>query len=123
MSDDLLDRLTAELAPTPRQALHRRLFGWAVLGILASDLVMLAWLGLRPDFSEATGTMMFWSKFAYTAIFTVLGAIAALKLARPGGSMVRQAVGIVILVALTGAAGIVQMLVMGPDHMRTLVVG
>jgi hypothetical protein len=123
MSDDLLDRLSADLAPTPLRALPRRLFGWSALGILASALLMLVWLGLRPDLMEAMGTTMFWMKFAYTAIFAILGGLAALNLARPGGSLRRAAIGIVILVALTGIGGMIQMLVMGPEHMRTLVVG
>ncbi|MBN9310285.1 DUF1109 domain-containing protein [Devosia sp.] len=123
MADDLIDHLAADLAPTPPRTLQQRLFGWAVLGVAVSAVLMIAWLGLRPDLMIAIGTMMFWVKFAFTAIFAALGALAALNLARPGGSMVRQAVGVVTLVALTGAAGIVQMLVMGPGEMRTLVFG
>lgn len=123
MADDLIDRLTADLKPTPRTTLPRRLFGIAALGVLASAVLMLAWLGLRTDLMDAAGTMMFWTKFAYTAIFAALGALAALNLARPAGSMRRQVIGILLLVGLTGLAGIVQMLVMGPAHMRTLVMG
>lgn len=123
MADDLIDRLAADLSPVPRQALARTLFGWSAIGVLAAAVLMLAWLGLRPDLMEASGTMMFWSKFAYTTIFAILGGLAALNLARPGGSLRRQAVGIVLLVALMGLGGIGQMLVMGPEHMRTLVVG
>ena len=103
MADDLIDHLAADLTPTPRRALPARLFGLAGLGVVVSAVLMLAWLGLRPDLMIAVGTMMFWVKFAFTAIFAALGAVAALNLARPGGSMVRQAVGVVTLVALTGA--------------------
>jgi hypothetical protein len=123
MADDLIDRLSADLRPTPRRALHWRLFGWAGLGVLASAILMLTWLGPRPDLMTATGNMMFWTKFAYTSIFAILGALAALNLARPAGSMWRQAIGLAILVALTGIAGVIQMLVMGPDHMRRLIMG
>ena len=123
MSDDLLDRLTTDLQPTRPRALHARLFAWAGLGVVVSAILMLAWLGLRPDIAEAMGTMMFWTKFAYTAIFAVLGGLAALNLARPGGVMWRQAIGLAALVALTGIAGVIQMLIMGPDEMRRLVMG
>ena len=123
MADDLIDRLTADLRPTPRRALHWRLFGWAAIGAIGAAVLMLAWLGLRPDLLDAAGTMMFWTKFAYTAIFAALGALAALNLSRPGGSMRRQVIGIAVLVGLTGIAGVVQMLMMGPEHMRTLVMG
>lgn len=123
MSDQLLDDLVADLKPTPGRALPRRLFGIAAIGVVASALLMLVWLGMRPDLMDAMGSMTFWSKFAFTTIFAVLGGLAALNLARPGGSLRRQAVGVVLLVALMGLAGIVQMLLMGPDHMRTLVIG
>lgn len=123
MSDELLDRLTAELQPTPRRALQARLFGWAGIGTVLSALLMLAWLGPRPDMMEAPGTMMFWTKFAYTAIFAVVGGIAALNLARPGGTLRLQVIGLAVLVLLVGAGGLVQLILMGPDQMGHLVMG
>ncbi len=123
MSDDLLDRLTADLKPTPPRALQARLFGWAGLGIVLSAIIMLAWLGPRPDMMEAPGTMMFWTKFAYTTSFAILGGIAALNLARPGGKLRRQLVILAILVLMVGAGGLVQLVLMGPDQMGRLVMG
>jgi hypothetical protein len=123
MSDDLIDRLVTDLEPTRPEALPVRLFGWASLGIIASAILMLAWLGLRPDLMPATGTMMFWTKFAYTLILAVLAAIAALNLARPGGGMAQQVIGILALVALTGAGGVAQLFMMGPEQTRTLIMG
>lgn len=123
MADDLIDRLAGELKPTPRAALPLQLLGWTALGIAIAGGLMLAWLGLRPDLMDAAGTMMFWSKFAFTSVFALLGGLAALRLARPGGSMARVAAWIVGLVALMGIAGIVQMLLMGPEHMRSLTIG
>jgi hypothetical protein len=123
MSDELLDRLAAEARPVPRRALQARLFGWAGLGVLASAVIMVMWLGLRPDMMRAPGTMMFWTKFAYTAIFAVTGGLAALNLARPGGTLWRQVIALAILVLLVGAGGLAQLMVMGPDHMSRLVMG
>jgi hypothetical protein len=123
MADDLIDRLAEDLRPTRRTELPRWLFAWTAAGVVMAAVLMIAWLGLRPDLIQATGNMMFWTKFAFTTAFTVLGGLAALNLARPGGSMLRQALGIVVLVALMGAAGIVQMLIMGPEETRRLVVG
>lgn len=123
MSDDLLDRLTADLKPTPPRALQARLLGWAGLGIVLSAIIMLAWLGPRPDMMEAPGTMMFWTKFAYTTSFAILGGIAALNLARPGGKLRRQLVILAILVLMVGAGGLVQLVLMGPDQMGRLVMG
>jgi len=123
MAEDLIDRLAADLTPTPPRALSARMFGIAAVGVAISAVLMVYWLGLRPDLMEATGTMIFWTKFAFTAIFALLGAFAALNLARPSGSLGRQAIGIVALVALTGVGGIAQMLLMGPEHTRELLVG
>lgn len=123
MSDDLLDRLATDLTPTPRRALQARLFGWAGLGVVVSAIIMVAWLGLRPDMMEAPGTMMFWTKFAYTAIFAIVGGIAALNLARPGGALRWQVLGLAMLVLLVGAGGLVQLVLMGPDQMGRLVMG
>jgi hypothetical protein len=123
MADDLIDRLASDLRPTSRMDLPMRLFGWALMGALVAAVLMLAWLGLRPDMDGAMSTMMFWSKFAYTTAFTALGGLAALRLARPGGSMARIAAWIVGLVALMGLLGIGQMLIMGPTEMRRLTIG
>jgi hypothetical protein len=123
MSDELLDRLAADLKPTPPRALQARLFGWAGLGIVLSAIIMLVWLGPRPDMMEAPGTMMFWTKFAYTACFAIIGGIAALNLARPAGRLRRQLIILVILVLLVGAGGLLQLALMGPDQMGRLVMG
>lgn len=123
MSDELLARLVADAQPVPRLALQARLFGWAGLGVVASAIVMVLWLGLRPDMTEAPGTMMFWTKFTYTTVFAVVGGLAALNLARPGGKLRRQVIGLAILVLLVGAGGLAQLMVMGPDHMSRLVMG
>ncbi|OEO31745.1 hypothetical protein VW23_014840 [Devosia insulae DS-56] len=123
MSDELLDRLTADLRPTPRRALQARLFGWAGLGIVLSAIIMLAWLGPRPDMMQAPGSMMFWTKFAYTAGFAIIGGIAALNLARPGGKLRRQVIGLAMLVLLVGAGGLLQLMLMGPEQMGRLVMG
>jgi len=123
MSDELIDRLAGDLRPVPRSRLPLALFGLAALGVLASGLLMLGWLGLRPDLMSAAGTMVFWGKFAFALAFALLGAAAALNLSRPGGSMLRQAFGILALVAAYGILGIMQLLVMGPEATRSLVLG
>lgn len=123
MSDELLDRLVADAKPVPRRALQARIFGWAGLGVVASAVIMVMWLGLRPDMTEAPGTMMFWTKFAYTSIFAVVGGLAALNLARPGGTLRRQVISLAILALLVGAGGLWQLTVMGPEHMSRLVMG
>jgi hypothetical protein len=123
MSDDLIDRLAAEATPVPRNRLPL-LLGLAVgVGAVIAMLVMIPWLGLRPDLMEATGTMIFWWKFTYTALFAAIALWATIRLARPGGSMRRPMLGLFALIAFAGALGIAQLVVMPPAMSYELVMG
>jgi hypothetical protein len=54
-------------------------------GVLAFVL-MLGWLGLRPDLATAMGGATFWSKAGYAAVLGVAGFLAIERLARPAAS-------------------------------------
>lgn len=123
MSDDLLDRLAADVAPVQRNTLRRRLAATGLVGVVIAALVMVPWLGLRPDIATAYANPTFWAKFAFTLAFALLAFWAAERLSRPGGSLRQPLLGIFGLIALTGIAGIIQMLLAGPDEMRQLVMG
>ncbi len=82
-TDDLINSLSADVAPVRRGAVGRRI----VLGIFAGALVSLAYvvlnMGVRPDFGVAMRGFPFWMKWAYT-ISLAVGAIAmTAQLARP----------------------------------------
>jgi hypothetical protein len=96
--------------------------GLVVGGILAA-IAMLAWLGLRPDLTEAVFGMMYWWKFLYTAVFAGLAFWAATRLARPGGSMRRPMLALFALIVVAGALGIAQLIIMPPAMSRELVMG
>jgi hypothetical protein len=123
MSDDLIDRLVADAAPVPRNALKRRLAVAGIIGAIVAAVIMVPWIGLRPDIATAYANPTFWMKFAYTLIFALLAFWAAERLSRPAGSIRLPLLGIFALVALTGIAGIVQMMMSGPGQMRQLVMG
>lgn len=85
MTDDLIDRLSADLAPVPPRALERRL--WLALGLGLAATIILGGLFLdlvvgRP-FGGAWGSPMFWGKLAYTLGFGLMGLVAVPALARP----------------------------------------
>lgn len=84
MTDDLIARLVDDLKPVPAGALLRRLLLLVPLGVAISMLLMAMWLGFRPDLSEATGTVMFWIKSAYTAGLGLAGLWAVEQSSRPG---------------------------------------
>jgi hypothetical protein len=114
MSGDLIDRLVADLRPTPPHAAAWRLTAGIGSGLVVSAILMLLWLGPRPDMMPAMATAAFWIKFAFTALLALAGIAAAARMARPAGMasapvMVTAAVFLVIAVLavaeLLGASG------------------
>jgi hypothetical protein len=86
-TNDLIARLTGELKPVPRTAVIQRVGTGLGISLVASAILMLLWLEMRPDLAEATTTMMFWTKFTYTLILAVAGAWAVKRIAHPLGSI------------------------------------
>ncbi|HEY9009836.1 MAG TPA: DUF1109 domain-containing protein [Devosia sp.] len=123
MSDELLDRLADQLTPVRRGTVRAWLVVAVVAGVLAAAAIMVPWLGLRPDLARAVTTPIFWSKFAFTLVLLGLGFWAAHRLARPGGSLRAPVFGVLGLIAVTAAAGIVQILLAEPGRVRALVLG
>ena len=123
MSDDLIARLAADLRPVPAGAMRSRLLLGLAGGVGLAAILMLAWLGLRPDLAAAVGTPIFWAKFAFTLVLALLGFAAALRLGRPHGRFRGPLAGVFAVIALTGAAGIVQIIGAPADEVRTLVIG
>ena len=123
MADDLIDRLATDLRPVPANLPDRRLTLGLAAGLVLTALLMLAWLGLRPDLAAALATPIFWGKFAFTLVLTIAGFAAARNLSRPGGTLRGAAIATVAIIAVTGAAGIVQMLSSAPAEVRSLIMG
>lgn len=84
-TNELIDRLVADLAPVPRSAVLRRLALGAGAGALATLAAMLLWLGPRADLGEAPMLPSFWIKAVYTFAAAAAGLLAVERLARPGG--------------------------------------
>ncbi|MDB5499554.1 MAG: hypothetical protein JWP28_3585 [Phenylobacterium sp.] len=82
-TDELIQSLTGELAPVAPGAVARRIAAGLGVGVLVSTGVMLAWLGLRPDFAQAVSTPMFWMKFGYAAATGLILAALLTRLAKP----------------------------------------
>ncbi|MDB5427227.1 MAG: hypothetical protein JWR43_1202, partial [Phenylobacterium sp.] len=82
-TDELIQSLTGELAPVAPGAVARRIAAGLGVGVLVSAGVMLAWLGLRPDFAQAVSTPMFWMKFGYAAATGLILAALLTRLAKP----------------------------------------
>ncbi len=103
MSDDLIDRLVADLKPLPPRPVFRRFAIGIGAGTLVAALVMWLWLGPRPDFAEAVGTDAYWMKFFYTLGLSFFALLAVGSLARPGGTArgpALAALGFIVVIAL-----------------------
>lgn len=123
MSDELIDRLSASVAPVRPAAMRVRLVAGLVVGMVAAAVLMLAWLGLRPDLAAAVVTPIFWAKFAFTLVLTGFGLWAVERLARPGGKLRGPLAAVFATIAVTAGAGIVQVILAQPDEVRLLVLG
>ncbi len=85
MSEELIEGLTADLRPTSRLVVVRRLVLGAGLGASVSAVLVHAILGFRPDMDQATGDAVFWVKLAYVMALTGLALWACERLTRPHG--------------------------------------
>jgi hypothetical protein len=122
-TDDLIDALTERLEPASPNAARRRLVLWVMSGAILSALIMLGTLGPRPDALAAAGTMMFWTKLAYTLALGGLCLWAAERLGRPGAKADRPALlalGVVVLFGLGAAA---RLATASPEQRHHLLMG
>ena len=104
MTDDLINRLTADLEPVPKRAVERRLLLALAVGFAVTVIGTFLVLDLMMDrpFGGADSAMMFWTKFGYTLAFGLLGLAAAPVLVRPEGRIIWPLVvaGLLVLLAL-----------------------
>ncbi len=83
-TDELIDRLTGELAPVSPADVPRTLALGLGAGAAVSFIAMWLWLGIRPDLASAAATSAYWMKFFYTLSLACLAFWAVERLARPG---------------------------------------
>lgn len=122
-TDDLIERLGADVRPVARFYAARRLGLGLGAGTIVSAAIMLAWLGVRPDFADAMATGPFWVKFAYT-LATAASALWLLeRLSRPGARNAAQAAGAVAPLALMVLLGLAQWIAAAPDQRERLAMG
>ncbi len=122
-TDDLIARLALDLKPVSRSSVAKRLAIGLGLGFAASWLLMVWWLGMRPDLMDAAATMPFWGKLAYTLLLAVIGAWAVKRIAYPLGSIIINLVLMAVALFAFGilAAGIFAMA--PPEMHMTMLTG
>ena len=86
-SDDLIAALSRDVRPVRRHAMQVRLLAGLGAGAVLTMVAVVAWLGVRPDLMIAMHGLTFWIKWGYTGSLGICGTIAAVRLARPDGSV------------------------------------
>jgi hypothetical protein len=120
---ELIDQLASEAAESrPRLALVR--FSAVILaGCAASFIVMLAWLGIRPDLIAALFTTGYWIKFFYTLALAMLLFWLAERLARPAAAAARPARMLLIPLITIAAFAVAQLVEAAPQARTHLMMG
>jgi hypothetical protein len=80
---ELIDMLADDASAVSPIETQRRLALAALAGAAIALVMVVAWLRLRPDLSQAIGGGFFWMRAAYTAALGVTGFWASERLARP----------------------------------------
>jgi len=119
---DLIASLAASAAPAPPVPVGRRVAVASLAGAVIALAVLVAWLGLRP-LHEAMRTASFWMKTAYTLALSVAGAIAVLRLARPGGRLGAAPAIVVAAIMAMAALALVEMSRTPPPGLAALWLG
>ena len=123
MTDELIESLSADLKPVGRGAAAARLALGFGLGAVGSAMLMIAWLGVRPDLAEAVRTPMFWAKLGYAALAGAALTLATSRLARPGARLGGLAVLVILPFALMGGMGAMRLAMAAREAWHGLLMG
>ncbi|MGH6963864.1 MAG: NrsF family protein [Phenylobacterium sp.] len=122
-TDALIQSLSAKAAPVAPGAVARRILIGLGLGAATSTLLMIAWLGVRPDIGHAMATGMFWVKFAYTVLTGLFLMAALIRLSRPGAKVGALALVIAAPLAALVLMALVRLLRADPEMRMPLMMG
>jgi len=82
-TDELINSLTQNLQPTPKDMIAR-LLNWAALVGLAIAVLIIVLVGVRKDLNAALFSWPFWMKWTYTISMALTAYLLCERLARPG---------------------------------------
>lgn len=122
-TEDIIERLAADLRPVPAFALERRLAFAALPALGVSLLLMFIILGPRGDMRDAVSEPAFWVKSFYNALLAMVAFFAVRRLARPEGERSCLFVGIAVIVSAMAVMAFVQLGFALPEAYRRLILG
>lgn len=108
-TDDLIRHLVSNTRPVARNSVARRLAMGVVVGGIASALLILASIGVRPDLGAALQGASFWMKWGYTFSLSIAALMTTAQLARPDSGQLRGLWALAIPVVLLAAVGLLEL--------------
>lgn len=122
-TDELIALLARDAAPVKRGALPMRIGMLAIAGAVAALGILVAWLGIRPDLSEAVTGSTYWMKTLYTLGVGIAGFMLAERLSRPGAKgRIGWALAGFFALAIVGIA-VSQLMATSPEGIWAAVMG
>lgn len=88
-TEQLIDRLAADVPRIGANAVERGLGVGVVFGVALSFALLVATIGTRPDLAAAMAGSTFWMKWAYTLSLSAIALAATARLARPDAGSLR----------------------------------
>ncbi len=122
-TDELITLLARDATPVNKGALPARLVAVVLVGALAAFIILVPWLGIRPDLAEAVGGMTYWMKTIYTLGLGVSGFALVERLSRPDAKGLFGWILVGIFAVTIIALAVVQLASTSPDQMRAAFMG
>lgn len=122
-TEELISMLATNAEAVAPGAARRRHAAALAAGGAAAFLLMLAWLGVRPDLAQAAREPMFWVKLALPVALLAVALVAATRVSRPG---VRAGLAVEALLLPVGgiwALAIASLAAASPEERMALVLG
>lgn len=120
---ELITLLARDATPVKRGMLPARLILFALLGALAAFLILVPWLGIRPDLAEAVTGATFWMKAVYTFGLGVAGFALVERLSRPGAKGIVGWILAGFFAVVIIAIAVSQLMSTSPEQMRDALMG
>lgn len=86
-TDQLINELTSDLRPAPRNLVPRLLALGSSIGLGAALLLLLVAYGVRDDLATAVFSWPFWMKWTYAISLALCAYLLVERLARPGARL------------------------------------
>lgn len=96
----LIEMLARDPAPVAPGVVRRRFAAMTAVGVIGAFVVMLAYLGIRPDLADAVRQPMYWVKLALPLALVAIALIGVSRLGRPGMPLGHAALAILVPVVL-----------------------